>query len=137
MTPILVEAIREMNLNVTQLSDMARVNTWRDSLIAWFGNVENGITDFFSKKVSTEELCVKDSAGQTCITRGQLDALLNGQGIQTPQPSNPDPVISPDPTSENTGDETVDDSGSNESADIPSTDENNVDSSGDVVLTTE
>jgi hypothetical protein len=97
--------------------------------------VGNGITEFFSKKVSTEELCVKDSAGQTCITRGQLDALLNGQGIQTPQPSNPDPVISPDSTSENTGDETV--GGSDESIDIPSTDENNVDSSGDVVLTTE
>ena len=135
MTPILTKAIQEMNLKITDIGNMETPNTWRDSLIAWFGNAENGITDFFSKKVSTEELCVKDSAGQTCITRGQLDALLNGQGIQTPQPSNPDPVISPDSTSENTGDETV--GGSDESIDIPSTDENNVDSSGDVVLTTE
>jgi hypothetical protein len=100
MAPILVEAIREMNLKIIEINDIETPNTWRDSLIAWFGNVENGITEFFSKKVSTEELCVKDSAGQTCITRGQLDALLNSQGIQAPQPSNPDPVISPDTTSE-------------------------------------
>lgn len=45
----------------------------------------------------------------------------------------PDPVISPDSTSENTGDETV--GGSDEGIDIPSTDENNVDSSGDVLTT--
>ena len=80
MAPILVQAIREMNLNITQITDMTRSNTWRDSLIAWFGNVENGITEFFSKKITTDELCLKDSAGTTCYTRNQLDSALSSGG---------------------------------------------------------
>ncbi len=96
LMPYAIKAIQEMNLKVTTINNMDTPNTWRDSLIAWFANTANGITEFFSKKVSTEELCVKDSAGQTCITRSQLDALLNAQSIQTPPPQNstppPDPI---------------------------------------------
>jgi hypothetical protein len=39
-----------MNLKITDIGNMETPNTWRDSLIAWFGNTANGITDFFSKK---------------------------------------------------------------------------------------
>jgi hypothetical protein len=95
LTPYMISAIQEMNLRITEINDIEKPNTWRDALIAWFANTANGITEFFSKKVSTEELCVTDSAGQTCITRTQLDALLNGQGV-TPAPT-PDPTPSPDP----------------------------------------
>jgi hypothetical protein len=98
LTPYMIKAIQEMNLNVTEIGLVEKPNSWRDALIAWFGNAANGITEFFSKKVSTEELCVTDSAGQTCITRTQLDALLNGQGIPTPAPSpTPDPTPSDNP----------------------------------------
>ncbi len=92
MAPILVEAIREMNLNVTMISDMARANTWRDALIAWFGNVSNGITKLFVKEVHTDTLCV----GQTCVTEVQLQQLLQNQSITTvittptPQAGSPD-----------------------------------------------
>jgi hypothetical protein len=95
LTPYMISAIQEMNLQITEIGVMEKPNSWRDALIAWFANTANGITEFFSKKVSTEELCVTDSAGQTCITRTQLDALLNGQGV-TPAPT-PDPTPSPDP----------------------------------------
>ena len=86
MTPILVEAIREMNLNITQLSDMTHTNIWRDSLIAWFGNTANGITKLFVGEVHADTLCV----GQTCVTESQLQQLLQSQNI-----SSITPVVSP------------------------------------------
>jgi hypothetical protein len=99
LTPYIISAIQEMNLKITEIGVIEKPNSWRDALIAWFANTANGITEFFSKKVSTEELCVTDSVGQTCITRSQLDALLNGQGImpQSPAPE-PSPNPTPDPT---------------------------------------
>jgi hypothetical protein len=106
MTPILVEAIREMNLKITTINDMDTPNTWRDSLIAWFGNVGNGITKMFANEVETKNLCVSDdTGGKTCITKAQLDQLLNNAvgGSITPAPSpSPDPI--PDP---GTGDDTA------------------------------
>jgi hypothetical protein len=110
MAPILVEAIREMNLNVTMISDMTRANTWRDSLIAWFGNVENGITKLFAHEVHTDTLCV----GQTCVTESQLQQLLQGQNVAPvtiittpPGPSNnipgPDDTNVPTDNTDTTG----------------------------------
>ncbi|MFZ2149778.1 MAG: hypothetical protein WAV15_01300 [Minisyncoccia bacterium] len=46
----------------------------------WFASAGNGIGDFFANRVRTKELCVGDDAGETCITRGQLDALLINAG---------------------------------------------------------
>jgi hypothetical protein len=112
MTPILVEAIREMNLKITTINDTETPNSWRDALIAWFGNVGNGITKMFVNEVETKNLCVADDAGgKTCITKAQLDQLLNnavgGSIMPAPSPSS-DPI--PDPgTSDNTGDDPVTD----------------------------
>jgi hypothetical protein len=93
MTPILVEAIREMNLKIIDLSDMAKENTWRDALVAWFESSTNGIQKIFTKEVQTDKLCV----GQTCVTESQLQQLLQAQNIQnTPQPTSPNPTT-PDP----------------------------------------
>ena len=101
MTPILVEAIREMNLKIVSINDMDTPNTWRDAIIAWFGNVENGITKLFVKEIETKTLCVADDTGdKTCITKSQLDQLLNGSvnGSIAPAPSpSPDPSPTPDP----------------------------------------
>jgi hypothetical protein len=47
-----------------------------DSLKNWLGDVGNGVEQLFSKKVITEQLCVQNSSGQTCINRDQLDQLL-------------------------------------------------------------
>lgn len=77
MTPILVEAIREMNLKIIDLSDMAKENTWRDALVAWFESSTNGIQKIFTKEVQTDKLCV----GQTCVTESQLQQLLQNQNI--------------------------------------------------------
>ena len=45
-------------------------------LTQWFADAANGVGDFFANRVRTKELCVSDGAGETCVTRTQLDALL-------------------------------------------------------------
>ncbi len=110
MTPILVEAIREMNLNVTMLSDANRPNALRNSLIAWLGNTANGVTDLYAKVFHadrgefTNEVCLGQQGNQTCVTKDQLDQLLQNspQVFFAPPtdnpPNNPDVTVTPDDT---------------------------------------
>jgi hypothetical protein len=84
MTPILVEAIREINLKVVDLSDVTKENTWRDALVAWFGNIENGIDTIYAKvfeseKIKTQQLCV----GETCLNEQQVQQILQAIGSQS------------------------------------------------------
>ena len=112
MTPILVEAIREMNLHITELSNMERPNTWRDSLIAWFESTTNGIRSL----VVHDKICVDDQ----CLTKDDIKVLLeiknanvgtsqnNSQPVNNP-PSNSDPVTCTAPQVLNeTGDACID-----------------------------
>ena len=107
MTPILVEAIREMNLNVTMLSDMARENTWRDALIAWFGNATNGIENFIAGTIrARSQVCIDD----VCINKEQLQSILQNNGIiNQPSPIIVTPPPTDDPTIDNTTDDIVTD----------------------------
>ena len=112
MTPILVQAIREMNLKITDINNTETSNPWRDALIAWFGNTANGITELFAGRVRTHELCLDD----VCVTKDQLQQLLqNSQQTIVPSSSgNPpaDPEITPDDTTPSDSDpiESPDDS---------------------------
>jgi hypothetical protein len=96
LIPYTVQAIKEINLNITDISNLNRDNTWRNALIAWFGNTSNGITDFFSKKITTDQLCVRDNAGTTCLTRSQVNQLMqgnnNGGSTTVVNPPAPDPA---------------------------------------------
>ena len=126
ITPVIVEAIREMNLKITNINDMTTPNTWRDSLIAWFGNTANGITKIFATEVDTKNLCVSDDAGgKTCITKAQLDQLLmnagSGGSSSIPVVITPDPIPTPDP-------DVTGDTGGDSSSDQP---QDNTDTSGD------
>ncbi len=49
----------------------------------WFADAENGIGDFFANRVRTQELCLSDTSGETCITRAKLDELLAGAAAST------------------------------------------------------
>ncbi len=94
LVPYSIQAIKEMSLNITDISNLDRDNNWRTSLIAWFGNANNGITSFFSKQVTTPTLCVGTDDSKTCITKTQLDTLLQNQGggsttVVSPAPSVP------------------------------------------------
>lgn len=100
LTPVLVKAIQEMNLKITDIGNTETPNTWRDALIAWFESTTNGIRKLFVGEVHTDTLCI----GQTCVTESQLQQLLqNNQQVIIPsssgnQPSDSDPISTSDDT---------------------------------------
>ena len=106
LTPVLVKAIQEMNLNITMLSDTARPNTWREALIAWFESTTNGIRSLVVK----DKICVDNE----CLTKDDIHALLQLKNQTIPPainiypvgPNNP-PVTPPDsgtpPLDDNSG----------------------------------
>ncbi|HQV64727.1 MAG TPA: tail fiber domain-containing protein, partial [Candidatus Paceibacterota bacterium] len=95
MTPVLVQAIRELNLQMTEIDNMATANPLRDSFTAWLADQANGIVDLYaeiihSKKVETEQLCIED----ICMDRDQLYNMM--QSSSTPVVITP-PTVTPDP----------------------------------------
>jgi hypothetical protein len=101
LTPVLVKAIQEMNLNVVDLNNIERPNTWRDALIAWFGNVGNGITDMFVKRAHVEELCIGTNGNETCLSKDQVDQILGATNATAPTPIvDTPPSETPPPTEE-------------------------------------
>jgi hypothetical protein len=104
ITPILVEAIREMNLKITDIGDLTKDNSWRTALLNWFASASNGITEFFAGEITTKTLCVADESGEkTCLTKGQLDSVLNNLGNTTivmPMPAPEATSSEPAPTTE-------------------------------------
>lgn len=94
MTPVLVEAIRELNLQMTGIDDMAKANPIRDSFTAWLADQANGIVNLYAeivhtKKVETEQLCIKD----VCMDRDQLYTIMQSSStpptVMTPGPDAP------------------------------------------------
>ena len=84
LVPYTIEAIKEMNVNITSIDDLTKTNSWRDAIIAWLGDGKNGITSIFSKtvtanQVNTQELCIGPAGSQTCVTQQQLQDLLQKQ----------------------------------------------------------
>ncbi|MDB5188975.1 MAG: cell wall surface anchor family protein, partial [Candidatus Nomurabacteria bacterium] len=98
LVPYTVEALKEMNLNITNIGDLTKTNTWRDSLLAWFGSTTNGIQNIFSKKVTTEQLCVGTADNQVCITKAQLQQLLQNSGTASATPITTSTTTSSTPT---------------------------------------
>lgn len=68
LIPYTVEAIKEINLSVVNIADLAKSNPWRDSLIGWFANTENGIKSL----VVHDKICVDDQ----CLTKNDVRNLL-------------------------------------------------------------
>jgi hypothetical protein len=104
MTPILVEAIREMNLKIIDMNDLTKENTWRSALVSWLGNAGNHITRIF-----TGEICLTDTDGSSeCIDKQQLGQLK--RLLETPQTSVviPAPVQDPAPVVQTPTDTSVD-----------------------------
>lgn len=92
MTPILVEAVRELNIKLATIENKAsELNpTLKESLVQWFADTTNGITtivaDTFSgRRVQVTELCV----GSTCLNQSQVDQILQSVG-STPAYTVPD-----------------------------------------------
>ena len=86
MTPILVEAIRELNLKFDSINQSSQVviqqNTasftaFIEPLTAWLGDVGNGIGDLFARRIRTEQICVTDQYGETCLDREKINSILD------------------------------------------------------------
>jgi hypothetical protein len=92
-TPTAPHGVRYENITAILVGAIQGISvisgTFKDNLIAWLGDASNGINDFFAKniygtnvyasEIDSTKICATDSGGKTCITRAQLDALLNGQ----------------------------------------------------------
>ncbi|MEO5646655.1 MAG: tail fiber domain-containing protein [Candidatus Paceibacterota bacterium] len=76
LMPYTVQAIQEMNMNIVAIDDMTKKNTWRDAIMNWLADSKNGITGIFSKKVTTDELCV----GTVCVTQQQFMQMVQKSG---------------------------------------------------------
>ncbi len=83
LVPYAIQAIKEMNLNITDIGNLDRPNTWREGMIAWFASSANGIKSLVVK----DKVCINE----TCVTEAQLKQLLQNQGGGTT-------VVSPAPT---------------------------------------
>jgi Chaperone of endosialidase/Domain of unknown function (DUF5011) len=86
LTPYLTAALQQ----IASIS-----GAFRDNLIAWLGDANNGIQNLFAKniyatnittnlltanEVDAGQLCATDASGKICITKAQLSAILAGQG---------------------------------------------------------
>ncbi|HTH93427.1 MAG TPA: tail fiber domain-containing protein [Candidatus Paceibacterota bacterium] len=102
--PYTVEAIKEMNLNITNIDDLTKANTWRDAITNWLADTKNGIKTIFSDTVKTNNLCV----GSVCVTQQQFLQMVQNSGGSpvssaggssgptTPAPSDDNSSQSPD-----------------------------------------
>ncbi len=90
LVPYTIEAIKEMNINITDIDDLTKTNTWRDAIMNWLADSKNGITSIFSKKVTTDTLCV----GNVCVTEQQFLQMVqnSGQGSSSGTSSNNAPM---------------------------------------------
>jgi hypothetical protein len=105
LVPYTIEAIKEMNVNITDIADLTKQNSWRDALLAWLGSATNGIKNIFSAQVTTPSLCVGTNDDKTCITKAQLDQLLQQQSASTNSASSqPVPPSAPADTQTQTPD---------------------------------
>ena len=82
LTAVSIAAIQGMNIRIKGLQELTD-ETLLSKLRDWFASASNGITDFFTKKVHTEELCIKKSdGGEVCVTGDQIETILQNQNIQ-------------------------------------------------------
>lgn len=102
----LVKGIQELDVKIKNIEslDITNENSFANILIAWFNDATNGIQNIFTKKVTTEELCIED----VCITKDDLQNILNQNGGLTTQGSEQENNEG-DETSQDTGEENTPD----------------------------
>jgi hypothetical protein len=111
LIPYTVRALQQMNLQMQHIGDLGAPNTWRDSLLSWFTDTGNGIQRFFSKTITTQNICIQDNTGETCLTRSQLNSLLSQQPTvpvivdESPAPTETEDAGGDDSESEDTSTE--------------------------------
>jgi hypothetical protein len=101
---ILMASIKAMDLKIVSISDMSIENNWRNSLISWFANTANGITEFVASTLrAKDKLCIGEGSEEVCITKQELLQMKNNINKTevvnpvipeiTPVVSEPTPVV--------------------------------------------
>jgi hypothetical protein len=85
LTPAIVKAIQELNLKVDtlQLANGTTSTNVFDSFRNWLGDVGNGIGDIFAQRGHFKELCIGESGNETCLTKQQIDNLIQGNTVSS------------------------------------------------------
>ncbi len=95
LTSVITKAVQELNLKLTTLETFSFEDTggFTERLREFFEHAGNGIRTLVARKVQTTELCLED----VCVTKDQLQQLLNqsGQSGSTPSPE-PEVIIEED-----------------------------------------
>jgi hypothetical protein len=82
LTPYLAKAIQEMDLKITDINNQELENSWRDSILAWFKNTSNGITEFIANILrAKDKLCIGEGSDEVCITKEDLLQMKNNAGL--------------------------------------------------------
>ena len=76
LIPYTIAAIQQMDIQITDIADLAKQNPWRDALQDWLASETNGIANIFSNQITTPTLCVGSNDHKTCITESQVDQIL-------------------------------------------------------------
>jgi hypothetical protein len=109
MTPILTEAVKELNLRLISLESIAASTSFRTTLLSvikdWLADAGNGIESIFTRKVTTQELCV----GSRCVTEDQFNQLLDQAGISNSSGATIQPVTNNSSEGDNGGSSTTND----------------------------
>ncbi len=97
ITPVLTEAIKELNVKVQGLSslDTTNANSLGSLVSQFLGDITNGIQVVFFGEVHTKKLCLED----VCSTKDDLQRIINnsnggnsgGSGGGTPPPGDTTP----------------------------------------------
>jgi hypothetical protein len=86
MTPILTAAVKELNIKLDTIENFSQNIDGTDSVFvtrlrAWLASATNGIEDLFTKKVHSEQICLKKSDGsEYCVNGDQLESIMGGAG---------------------------------------------------------
>jgi fibronectin-binding autotransporter adhesin len=86
MTPVIVSAIKELNMKV-DTAILATGNTttagFFDSMKSWLGDTTNGLEKLFTKRIETNEFCITDDTGTDCYNRSQLKQMIGNGSSST------------------------------------------------------
>lgn len=122
MAPILTKALQELDVQVQDIATLNTEGSFATRVRAWLADAQNGIQKLFAKEIETNSICVADESGaKTCITKSQLDALIqSSHQTQTVVVPDPVPVVQPEPVSDDTQDQPVEQSQDTANEVVPS-----------------
>lgn len=102
LSVLTLKGIQELSIKINTIGDLSVENTFRNSLINWLADANNGIGALFADEfvgntiTAKEKICV----GQTCVTEEQLKQLLNGTSASVTPPLQENPPSMEEPLDE-------------------------------------